>query len=141
MSNRDKNTEESTEDLIKQALHNETKRPLNLHRQEPAVVRAIHPLGMRVVVKIRPNSNMTDSGLYLPEGAKESTQESLLGEVLNVASAIDDDTDEETNISGIPEGALVLFGKDAGVKIPWDDSLRIIETQDVLALIDEVDLN
>jgi len=96
---------------------------------------------MRVLVRIRRDSNQTETGLYLPQGAKESTEESLIGEVLEVASAIDDDTSEETNISGIPSGALILIPRGAGVKIPWDEELRIVDTKDVLALVDEVSLS
>jgi co-chaperonin GroES (HSP10) len=92
---------------------------------------------MRVVVKIRKDSNTTKTGLYLPEGAKQAADESLLGEVLEVASAHDLDSNEETNISGIPLGALVLIPKDAGVKVPWDEDLRIIDTKNVLALVYE----
>ena len=100
----------------------------------------ISPLGYRVLIKIRKASNQTKSGLYLPEGAKESKQQSLLGEVIEVASAIDDDTDEETNISGIPLGSLVLIPVDAGVRVPWDDSLRLVDSSDVLAIVEEVEI-
>ena len=111
-------------------------------REMARSIRSIHPLGMRVVVKVRPDTNMTDAGLYLPEGAKEAKQESLLGEVLEVAMASgDQDGGVDTNISGIPEGALVLITKDAGVRIPWNEELRVVETKDVLAIVEEVDLN
>lgn len=103
-------------------------------------IRKINPLGYRVVVKVVKDDNMTDAGLYLPEGAKQNMQESLLAEVIEVASAIDEDTHEEANVSGIPLGAKVLIPKDIGLRIPWDDELRIIETKHVLALIDEVRL-
>jgi len=102
--------------------------------------KSINPLGMRIVAKIRPEADHTDSGLYLPEGSKSEHAESILAEVVEVASAIDEDTNEETNISGIPMGALILVDSDAGVTVPWDDSLRIIETAEVLALVDELTL-
>ena len=104
-------------------------------------IRNVNPLGMRVLVKlIDDTENRTDSGLYLPEGAKEATQESLIGEVIEVASAIDKESKEETNISGIPLGAYVLIPKKAGVKVPWNDKIRIVETKDVLATIDYLTL-
>ena len=102
--------------------------------------RKINPLGMRVVIRIRRETSRTDTGLYLPEGARQNMHESLLGEVIEVASAIDADSDEEANISGIPEGSLVLICRDAGVRIPWDEELRIVETKDVLALVHEVEV-
>ena len=96
---------------------------------------------MRVLVRILEAENQSPGGLYLPEGAKEAMQESLLVEVLEVASAVDDDTDEETNISGIPEGATVLIAKEVGIRVPWDDALRIVDTKDVLAIVEEISLS
>ncbi len=103
-------------------------------------LRKISPLGMRVLVKIRKDEDLTDAGLYLPEGAKEEQEESFLGEVLEVAIALDDETDEEANISGVPLGALVLIPRDIGVRVPWDETLRIVETSEILAIVHEVNL-
>ena len=103
-------------------------------------IRKLNPLGMRVVVQIKRDTNMTDGGLYLPEGAKQSLSESLLAQVVEVASAIDRHTEEESNISGIPLGSLVLILKNAGVKVPWNEDLRIVETKEVLAVVNEVDI-
>lgn len=103
-------------------------------------VRRINPLGMRVVVRLCKESNTTEGGLYLPEGAKQALVDSVLAEVIEVASAVDSDTDEETNVSGIPLGAIILIPKVAGVRVSWDETLRIVETRDVLALVDEVSL-
>jgi chaperonin GroES len=103
-------------------------------------LRSISPLGMRVLIRLRADANMSDGGLYLPEGAKQSQQESLIGEVIEVASALDNDTDEETNISGVPLGSLVLIPKKAGVTVPWDDSLRIVDTKEVLAIVVETEI-
>lgn len=103
-------------------------------------IRKINPLGYRVVVKILKDSNMTETGLYLPEGAKQTMQDSLMAEVIEVASAIDEDTNEEANVSGIPLGSTVLIAKDMGIKVPWDDDLRIVETKHVLAMVDEMNL-
>jgi co-chaperonin GroES (HSP10) len=103
-------------------------------------MRRINPLGMRVVVKLKKDANVTEAGLYLPEGAKESMQESFLAEVVEVASAVDDDTKEEANVSGVPFGALVLIPKKAGVRVPWDDELRIVETKEILAVVYEVSI-
>ncbi len=100
-------------------------------------IRSINPLGMRVVVRIAPDTNVTEGGLYLPEGAKQNMQESLLCEVVEVASAIDSETEEETNISGIPSGSMVLIPKKAGITVPWDDQLRIVDTKEVLAIVVE----
>lgn len=112
---------------------------LSAERPGPrAARRAIHPLGYRVVVRILKDHNQTEGGLYLPEGAKQNMQESLLVEVTEVATASDEDTDHETNVSGVPLGALVLIPKDAGTRVPWDENLRIVDTEDVLAVVTEI---
>ncbi len=103
-------------------------------------IRKISPLGMRVVVSVFKDKNMTEGGLYLPEGSKERMQDSLLAKVIEVASAHDKDTDTDTNISGVPINSVVLIPKGCGVKVPWDDTLRIIDTKEILAVIDEIEL-
>jgi len=109
-------------------------------RATERMLRKVSPLGMRILVQIRKDDDLTESGLYLPEGSKEAMGESLLGEVLEVATAVDEDEDEDANISGIPLGALVLIPRRVGVKVPWDEDLRIVETKDVLAIVHEVDI-
>jgi co-chaperonin GroES (HSP10) len=109
--------------------------------REFGILRKVNPLGMRVLVEIIKDANVTEGGLYLPEGAKESMQESVLAKVLEVAHASDEDTDEETNVSGVPLGSTVLIPKDAGLRVPWDPMLRIVETEDVLALVDEINIS
>ena len=100
----------------------------------------VNPLGMRVLVRIVKMHNVTEGGLYLPEGAKEAADESVLAEVIEVASALDDQTHEETNISGVPLGSIVLIPRRSGVRVPWDDGLRIVETKEVLAIVEKVNV-
>ncbi|HVI03825.1 MAG TPA: co-chaperone GroES family protein [Enhygromyxa sp.] len=120
----------------------------------PKVTRHVQPLGMRVLVRIIKDPDRLESGLFLPEGAKESTRDALLGEVVEVARTMpkvkfdldddDDDEDEEDasdlgrNVSGVPLGAKVLFGKHRGLSVPWDDSLRIVDVRHLLAIVDEI---
>lgn len=94
----------------------------------------INPLGLRVVVRILPLTNKTSSGLYLPEGSREQMQESLIGIVIAVATAYEDS--QEANISGVPLNSHVLIPKNAGIRIPWDDSVRIVEVKDILAVVE-----
>lgn len=103
-------------------------------------LRKIFPLGMRVLVRLIKDKDTSDGGLYLPEGAKQLSAESLLAEVIEVASAVDENSEEETNVSGIPLGALVLIPKDAGLRVPWDDNLRIVETKNILATVNEISI-
>lgn len=71
---------------------------------------------------------------------REENCDALLAQVIEVASAVDTRTEEETNISGISLGSMVLIPKATGVRLPWDDSLRIIDTREILALVDEIRL-
>lgn len=105
------------------------------------ILRHIQPLGPRVLVRVLPEEDMSESGLYLPAGAKERTQEALFGEVVEVARANSSTPLEEglgVNVSGIPCGAKILFAKSAGTRVPWDDALRIIDVKEILATVEEV---
>lgn len=106
----------------------------------PKLIRHIMPLGPRVLVRVIKEEDVADSGLYLPQGAKEKMQEALYGEVMEVARAQPEDPKEGfgANVAGVPNGAKVLFGKGAGIKVPWDEELRIVETKEVLATVEEV---
>jgi co-chaperonin GroES (HSP10) len=104
-------------------------------------VRHIMPLGPRVLVRVLHEEDVAESGLYLPAGAKERMQEALYGEVVEVARAEAKDPEDEglgVNVSGVPHGAHVVFAKSAGIKVPWDEDLRILETKEVLATVEEI---
>ena len=100
--------------------------------------RLILPLGMRVLVSVLREDDRTDAGLYLPAGAKESHMEALYGEVIEVARDRPSTDDLAENVSGVPHGAKVLFRKDAGVRVPWDERLRLLDVKDVLATVEEI---
>lgn len=84
-----------------------------------------------------------ESGLYLPAGSREVHQDAFYGEVVEVARAtgvaLEDEKTFGTNVSGVPCGSRVLFRKDAGVRVPWDESLRVLDVKDVLATVEEVE--
>ncbi|HUS31446.1 MAG TPA: co-chaperone GroES family protein [Kofleriaceae bacterium] len=100
--------------------------------------RLILPLGMRVLVQVIRDEERTDAGLYLPAGAKEAQDDALYGKVIEVARDRPTTNEATENVSGVPHGAHVLFRKDAGVRVPWDDRLRVIDVKDVLATVEEV---
>ena len=104
----------------------------------PKAHRLILPLGMRVLVQLVHDEERTDSGLYLPAGAKEAQDDALYGKVIEVARDRPTTDVATENVSGVPHGAFVLFRKDAGVRVPWDDRLRLIDVKDVLATVEEV---
>lgn len=118
----------------------------------PKVTRHVQPLGPRVLVRIIKDPDRLESGLFLPEGAKEGLRQALLGEVVEVARTmakvayeLDDDDDDEDegaslgeNVSGVPLGAKVLFGKQRGLAVPWDETLRVVDVRHLLAIVDEI---
>jgi co-chaperonin GroES (HSP10) len=116
------------------------------------VSRHIQPLGPRVLVRIVKSPDRSEAGLFLPQGVKDSHSAALLGEVVEVARTMpkspyvpDEESSEDEptadadlgkNVSGVPLGANVLFEKDRGTAVPWDESLRILEVRHVLAIVD-----
>ncbi|MBW2733243.1 MAG: co-chaperone GroES [Deltaproteobacteria bacterium] len=105
----------------------------------------MQPLGLRVLVRVLKEDPVHESGLYLPEGSKEKMQEALFGEIIEVARAHPQDNGGDVslgaNVSGIPCGAKVLFPKSEGLRVPWDDSLRLLDVKYVLATVEEVGLD
>lgn len=116
----------------------------------PKIHRHVQPLGPRVLVRVLPSDDRSAGGLYLPVGAKQQAAQALLGEVVEVARTqpnthalpLDDDDDDEpdlgTNVSGVPLGSQVLFGREKGIVVPWDDTLRIIDVRHVLAIVESI---
>ncbi len=94
------------------------------------------PLGPRVCVKLIPNEDRSAGGLFLPAGAKDAVAQAAYGEVVEVARA---DKGFGENVSGVPEGAKVLFAKDKGLPVPWNEELRILDVRDVVAIVDEIE--
>lgn len=101
----------------------------------PRVTRHVMPLGPRVVVRIIRGEDRSQGGLFLPPGAKDAVAKAAYAEVVEVARA---DEGFGENVSGVPEGSKVLFPKDKGTPVPWDEDLRILDVKDVLALVDEI---
>jgi co-chaperonin GroES (HSP10) len=122
--------------------------------EEPLpAARHVQPVGPRILVRIMKSPDRSESGLFLPQGVKDSGASALLGEVVEVARTLpkadgavaddadDDDDDDDVadlgqNVSGIPLGSNVLFEKDRGVAVPWDETLRLLDVRHVLALVD-----
>lgn len=100
--------------------------------------RLIMPLGMRVLVTVIKDDERTDAGLYLPDGAKEAQDEAIYGQVIEVARDKPSAEDLGENVSGVPNGSKVLFKKDAGVRVPWDERWRLLDVKDILATVEEI---
>ena len=109
-------------------------------RDDQRPVRYIKPLGPRVLIKLIRLEERSAAGLYLPEGVREEHDDAVYGEVVEVARAESKgDTSLGENVSGVPLGALVLFPKTAGLTVPWDDALRLLEVKYVVAIVEELD--
>ncbi len=102
-------------------------------------LRHIQPLGPRILVKLEENADRTPSGLYLPQGIQERHQVALYAQVVEVARDSLATEDVGENVSGIPLGVYVLFPKEAGLPVPWDESLRLVKTSDVVAVVEEIE--
>lgn len=107
----------------------------------PRVARHVMPFGPRVLVRILKTADRTTTGLFLPPGAKDAVAQLAYAQVVEVARASSDEAELGANVSGVPDGSRILFAKDKGLAIPWDESLRLVDTKDVLAIVDEVSLD
>jgi len=91
----------------------------------------IKPLGDRVVVKAQAAEEMTSSGLYIPDNAKEKPQR---GTVVAVGPGkVENGTKVDMTVS---EGDTVLYGKYAGTEISLgDDDVLIMRESDILGIV------
>ena len=87
----------------------------------------IKPLGARVVIQPVEEENRTDSGLYIPDTAKEKPQTGLV-------VAIGENTEDVTIT--VKEGDKVLFPKYTGteIKLASEDYI-IMDFEKVLAVL------
>jgi chaperonin GroES len=92
----------------------------------------LQPLGDRVVVKALDRDEVTKSGIYLPDTAKEKPQE---GEVQAVGPGRTLDTGERSKME-LKVGDRVLFAKYAGTEFKLEgEELLILRESDILAVI------
>lgn len=88
----------------------------------------IKPLGARVVIQPVEEENRTDSGLYIPDTAKEKPQTGLV-------VAVGEGTEEVTIT--VKEGEKVLFPKYTGTEIKLGgETYLIMDFDKVLAVLD-----
>lgn len=87
----------------------------------------IKPLADRVIVKADAAEEMTKSGLYIPDTAKEKPQRGT------VMAAGPGKKDEPTSVK---VGDIVLYGKYAGTEITVDgEDLLIMRESDIFAIV------
>ena len=93
----------------------------------------LKPLGDRVVVEPIEREEVTASGIYVPETAKEKPQEGLV-----VAAGPGRRDEEGERIAmDVAEGDRVLYAKYAGTEVKLGDKkYLILKESDVLAILD-----
>ena len=88
----------------------------------------IKPLGARIVIQPLEEDNRTDSGLYIPDTAKEKPQ---TGTVVAIG-----DSTEDVKIT-VKVGDKVLFPKYTGAEIKLGgEDYNIMDFEKVLAVLD-----
>lgn len=92
----------------------------------------LKPLADRVIVEPVEQEDMTSSGIYVPETAKEKPQEAL---VVAVGPGRMLDNGERAPME-VKEGDRVIFAKYAGSEIKMDDTkYLILGEKDILAIV------
>ena len=94
---------------------------------------SLKPLGDRVVIKPTPKEEVTKTGIFLPDTAKEKPQE---GTITAVGGGKLDDKGVRQPLE-VQQGQKVLYAKYAGTefKIEGEDYL-ILSEKDILAVIE-----
>ncbi len=93
----------------------------------------LRPLGDRVVVKPAEKEERTETGLYIPETAKEKPQQ---GTIIAVGNGRKDD-DGKLIPMDVEVGQTVLFAKYAGTEIKVEnDKVLILKETDILAIVE-----
>jgi len=92
----------------------------------------LRPLADRVVIEPLEQEERTESGLFIPETAKEKPQK---GKVLAVGAGRKDEDGRRIPMD-VEKGQIVLFAKYGGTEIKLDNNkLLILRETDILAVI------
>ena len=93
----------------------------------------LRPLADRLVVKPTEQEEITASGIYVPDTAKEKPQE---GKVVAAGPGRKDDDGNRIPMD-VAEGDRVLYAKYAGTEVKLDDQkYLILKESDILAILD-----
>ncbi len=92
----------------------------------------LKPLGDRVVIKVLEAEEKTESGIYLPDDAKEKPQQ---GKVLAVGPGKYNEKGELNEVA-VNVGDVVIFAKYSGTEIKYKgEELLILKEPDILAIV------
>ncbi|MCL4199479.1 MAG: co-chaperone GroES [Phycisphaerales bacterium] len=94
----------------------------------------VRPLGDKILIKRDEAATKTDSGLYLPESAKDTPRTGVVKAVGQ--GRYNKDTGEYSPFS-VKKGDRVLFNSYAGTEVKIDgEELILMNEESILALID-----
>jgi len=97
------------------------------------MVLKLKPLADRVVVEPTEQEEMTASGIYVPETAKEKPQE---GKVIAVGPGRKDDDGKRIPMD-VAVGDRVLYAKYGGTEVKLEDKkVLILKESDILAILE-----
>jgi chaperonin GroES len=106
----------------------------HIMREEEAQMKLnLKPLADRLVVEPTEREEVTASGIYVPETAKEKPQE---GKVLAAGPGRRDEDGERIPMD-VKEGDRVLYAKYAGTEVKLEDKkILILKESDILAILE-----
>jgi chaperonin GroES len=94
----------------------------------------LKPLGDRLIVKASEEEETTESGIVLPDTAKEKPQK---GKVLAVGEGNWDEDGEKRIPLDVSEGDEILYSKYGGTEITVEgEDLLVLRESDVLAKVE-----
>ena len=94
----------------------------------------VRPLGDKIIVKRQEAESQTDSGIYLPESAKDKPKQ---GTIMALGSGnLNRETGEYIPFT-VKKGETVIFSSYSGTEIKIDDCDYLIMTEDdILGIVD-----
>ena len=96
----------------------------------------VKPLGDKLIVKRAQAQDKTDSGIYLPESAKDTPKE---GEIVATGKGILNKNSGEYMPFTVKTGDRVIFSSYAGTEIKIEgDEFLIMTENDILGIIEPV---
>ncbi len=91
------------------------------------------PLGERALVKIMEREQTTESGIVLPDTAKQQQQ---MAKVVAVGEGKLDDNGERVPLA-LSEGDIIVFAKYSGTEIKLDgEDYMILDSDDILGVVE-----
>jgi len=94
----------------------------------------VKPLGDKIIIKRAEAQGQTDSGIYLPESAKDTPKE---GEIVATGKGILNKNNGEYMPFTVKNGDRVIFSSYAGTEIKIEgDEYLIMTENDILGIID-----